>query len=118
MKIKLLILLIFLVCIPACNILTPSCSDSETKELVLQVVKDNWTNMSGKNLNRLKKLELDIIRTTSINKDIGSSTCAANLNFTVDNEEHTIPITYSCGSTDKFDEIYVEVDGLWRLIFF
>lgn len=95
-----------------CSGSTPKCSDTETKDLVIQITKDEFKNRGMGELLSQLKLEIEAIRTTKHNKDVDSYECAANLKMSGNGKTKSAPITYTVESTDKGDQFYVNVYGL------
>lgn len=95
----------------ACSGGTPKCSDEITKNLVIDIAKDELTAQGMSYLIPLLKFEVNTIRTTKYDKNIDRYECAANFIMTGENDTSTLPITYTVESTDKKDEFYVNVYG-------
>ena len=98
----------------SCSKSVPGCSDKDTIELVLQIVKKN----SNQNIDLMLvqqgggKFKLDSIRTTEVNKQTGACSCAANI-IVSDKlfKDFQLPVIYTTEITDK-GELYVTVLGL------
>ncbi|GAA5215533.1 hypothetical protein ACFSJ3_11330 [Corallincola platygyrae] len=90
----------------------PSCDDSDTKDLVLEIVVDELVSQIGKTAAETVDLELDAIRTTDFNEKTGMQECAAELIAEGPGGETTADITYTSELTDEDDEFYVTVYGL------
>ena len=100
--------------ITACSSSTPKCADSPTKELVINIAKEQFIKSGFTNL--LDKLEFKIenVRTIEYQKDIDRYTCKADL-ILINKENHktsSLPITYTVQKTDDGNKFYVEVYGL------
>lgn len=89
---------------------TPECGDSETKDLVIQIAKDELKKKGMGNIIPKLNFEVDGIRTTKHNKDVDSYQCAAEFKMIGDKTE-TLSITYTVESTDDGNEFYVNVYG-------
>jgi hypothetical protein len=102
----------------SCSSTAPKCGDSETLNLVEQILAENTV---------YDEFELIYIRTTDKNEETGSFECAANVkmkntnggvNFMADNlidmvgVDKEISITYTVELTDSRDEFFVQVYGL------
>ena len=96
--------------ISGCSSNTPSCSDSETKDLVIQIAKDELKKQYAESNITNIQFEVSSIRTTNHNKDVDKYDCAADFKM-ISNEETILPITYTVESTDKNGEFYVTVEG-------
>ena len=80
----------------ACGGGTPKCSDEITKNLVIDIAKDELTSQRNELLIPLfLKFEVDTIRTTKYDKNIDRYECAANFIMTGENDTSTLPITHS-----------------------
>ncbi len=92
---------------------TPKCSDKQTTDLVLSIVRDelkkDWY-MSRKMKDM--SFQVESIRTIKHNKEIDSYECAAEIAFINKEKSGTHPITYTVESTDKEGDLYVTVHGL------
>lgn len=107
-----------LLILASCSSTAPKCGDSETLNLVEQILAENTV---------YDEFELIYIRTTDKNEETGSFECAANVkmkntnggvNFMADNlidmvgVDKEISITYTVELTDSRDEFFVQVYGL------
>ncbi|WP_456400440.1 hypothetical protein [Persephonella sp.] len=112
--VKGLILSVISFSIIACSSSTPKCSDGETKDLVIEIAKEQLLKSGfGSVIDKLE-MKVDNIRTIEYQKNIDKYTCQAD--FIVKNKENnqqkTIPITYTVQKTDDGKKFYVEVYGL------
>jgi len=112
--IKGLILSVVSFLIIACSSSTPKCSDSKTKELVIDIAKRQLSNVELGNVIGKLDFKVENIRTIEYQKDIDKYTCKAD--FIIKNKENkqskTLPITYTVQKTDDGKRFYVEVYGL------
>jgi hypothetical protein len=95
----------------ACSNKVPGCSDQETKELVMKIVKKEAIEQYGSILSDTT-FSIESIRTVDVNKDTGACKCAADLIVKINGERNKLPITYTSTLSDNGDEFYVEVFGL------
>ena len=69
----------------ACGNSTPKCSDQETQNLVLEIVKEHLDQQAKESMGFLDissvKYRIESIRTTNYNKQVDSYECAADLKF-------------------------------------
>lgn len=96
-----------------CSSSVPSCSDSETTDLVLQIATQELEKAKkGLNItsNKLKYIGINTIITTDTDEKTGFHECKAELESS---SKATIPITYKVEKTDN-GEIYVTVHGLYH----
>lgn len=89
---------------------TPKCSDSETKDLVIEIAKGQLKKAGMGSLIPKLDFEVENIRTTKHHKDVDSYECAADFKMEGDKVK-TLPITYTVQSTDDGDKFYVNVYG-------
>jgi hypothetical protein len=93
----------------------PSCSDSATTDLVIEISKGELASQAPQLKSKIDDgsltMVVDAIRTTDVNEKTGANTCAAGLKVSNDGEVNTLPITYSSEITDD-GRLYVNVDGL------
>lgn len=108
-KLTLVIFLMSLI-FTGCTGGTPKCGDSETKDLVIQIAKDELKKQGLGSLIPKLKFEVDAIRTTKHNKDVDSYQCAADF-IMIGDQTKTLPVTYTVESTDDGNEFYVNVYG-------
>lgn len=94
-----------------CSNGTPKCADTETKDLVVEIAKDELKEAGMEELISRLNFEVDAIRTTKHNKDVDSYECAADFKM-IGEQTETLSITYTVESTDDTDEFYVTVYGL------
>ncbi len=92
------------------------CSDSETKNLVLEIAKEELTEQEGKTFSDLINLNLSNIRTVDYNEKTGSKQCDAELELTSDDFNKIVDISYNVDFVDKNHDLYVTVYGLNYLI--
>ena len=95
-----------------CGSSVPGCSDAETKELVFKIVRDELTDLLGAAEAAKANLQLEAIRTQSVDEKTGACSCAAELRVRANGVDEKVPITYTSEKTDKGDEFYVTVYGL------
>jgi hypothetical protein len=112
LKILLLASMTFLV---ACGNSTPKCSDQETQNLVLEIVKEQLEKeaMGFIDVSEVK-YKIENIRTTNYNKQVDSYECAADVKFEGLPLSEGGPITYTVESTDDGKSFYVSVSQLWE----
>jgi hypothetical protein len=96
----------------ACSGGTPTCSDTETVDLVIEISNEELISQLGSEFANLIEMEVDAIRTTGHNSDIDTYECAADLVMKGPGGENAIPVEYTVESTDENDEFYVTVYGL------
>lgn len=128
-KIKLpitLILAVISLSFAGCAKSAPDCNAKKTKDLVIQIAKDEFSKLSaiaraayGETAaasieSLLKSTNYDVIniRTTNFNKEIGKYECAADLKTTNKEGEKINPITYTSELVDGGKDFYVSVSGL------
>lgn len=99
-----------------CSSEVPACNDSETKDLVLEIINDEVIGKFGVELANITDLSLESVRTTDTNDKTGSHSCAADLrikqNSYLRKQNNTVPITYTVESANDGEEFYVTVYGL------
>ncbi len=101
-----------------CSKSAPACNDKETKEAVMQIVKEKTAlkyliDESKKNGKKLDlKIRLLNIRTKNFDKETGSYECAADLEAKMGGKSVSGPITYTTELVDDGDNFYVTVYGL------
>lgn len=110
MKTKITILGILAMFMTACSG-TPSCSDSDTKDLVIQIAKNELNKIGKGYLISKSEFEVQAIRTREHDKDADTYTCAADFVMDDGKQERKIPITYTIESTDDKEQFYVQVFG-------
>ena len=89
---------------------TPSCSASETKEIVIQIAKEELAKQGySKSIPNLE-FEVANIRTSSYNESVDIYQCSADFKV-IGKDTNTLPITYSVQATDDRKNFYVEVNG-------
>lgn len=90
----------------------PSCSDSETKGLVKQIILEQLAKVIPANKMASMQFSMDAIRTTATDAQTGANACAADITLLGDvNDVNGHPITYTVESTDD-GRTYVNVYGL------
>ena len=90
---------------------TPECGDSETTDLVKQIVLQELRSGLGDAADGIS-INVGAIRTTDHNEKVDSYSCAAQLELLGPRGKNTHDITYTVEQTDKGDEYYVQVYGL------
>lgn len=90
---------------------TPKCSDPVTKDLVIDIAKNELQEQGLNSLISKLQFEIEAIRTTKHDKGIDRYECAADFKMISNDDVRTLPITYTVESTDKKDEFYVNVYG-------
>lgn len=90
----------------------PSCSDSDTKDLVVQISNDELTKQVGSKVANQVRMSVGAIRTTYTDEKTGAYECSAELDISGPNGKNSIPITYTVEMTDNGEEFYVQVLGL------
>jgi len=95
-----------------CSQSVPSCSDSETTELVVEISNGELTRTIGQEVANEIELGVEAIRTTDTNEKTGAFSCAANLSMSGPRGKNSLPITYTVEKTDNGEEFYVNVFGL------
>ena len=111
-KFSVFTLALFLGAISGCSNNAPECSDSETKQLVLEIAKDEIKKQAGERVANAVSLSLAGVRTTDFNEKTGSQQCAAELKMSGKNGTKSIDVTYTSELVDDTDEFYVTVYGL------
>ncbi|RLA74146.1 MAG: hypothetical protein DRG11_05860 [Epsilonproteobacteria bacterium] len=91
---------------------TPSCTDEETKSLVIRIAKDELRRYGMSKLVSSSNFEVASIRTKRHNKDLDSYSCAADLKIVGVKNTLPVPITYNVESIDNGDNYRVEIFGL------
>ncbi len=77
-KINYLILGAIALIFVGCSNPTPKCSDKETKDLVIDIAKDELKEQGMESLIPQLKFEIETIRTTKYDKNIDRYECAAD----------------------------------------
>jgi hypothetical protein len=90
---------------------TPKCGDSETTDLVKQIVDEELKNVFGSAADAIA-ISVNAIRTTDHNEKVDSYSCAAQIELSGPGGKESHDITYTVEQTDKGDEFYVQVYGL------
>lgn len=99
----------------ACSNEAPSCSDSQTTDLVMEIAFDHIESTYGVEFKNGVKLSVESIRTTDINEKLGSFSCAADLMFETPDISDSVPIEYTSENADGGESYYVNVYGLEAL---
>ncbi len=113
---KILLAISILMVFSGCSSSVPSCSDSETTDLVLQIAKqqlEKYLSTVSITSHRPEYTGIDTIITTNTDEKTGFHECQAKLekSFNESEVKQSIPITYKVEKTDK-GELYVTVRGL------
>jgi hypothetical protein len=95
-----------------CSNEAPNCSDSDTKDLVIQIAKGEFVKSLGKKSADSLTLSLENIRTKDVNEKVGSFECAADLKMKGPGGSESAPITYTSELANDGDDFYVNVYGL------
>jgi len=98
----------------ACSSSTPKCSDGETKNLVIDIAKEQLLKSGFGNIIDKLEMKVDNIRTIKYEKEIDRYTCQADfiIKNIENNQQKALPITYTVQKTDDGKRFYVEVYGL------
>ena len=98
----------------ACSSSTPKCSDSRTKELVINIAKQKLSNIGFGDVIDKLDFKVDNVRTIEYQKSIDRYSCQADLIIKnkENNQSKDFPITYTVQKTDDGKKFYVEVFGL------
>ncbi|WP_456400348.1 hypothetical protein [Persephonella sp.] len=98
----------------ACSSSTPKCSDRETKDLVIEIVKDQLLKIGFGGVIDKLEMKVENIRTIEYQKDVDKYMCKAEfiLKNKENNQQNVLPITYTVQKTDDGEKFYVEVYGL------
>ncbi len=112
--VKGLILSVVSFSIIACSSSTPKCSDGETKDLVVEIAKEQLLKSGFGSVMDKLEMKVDNIRTIKYEKEIDRYTCQADLVIKnkENNQSKNFPITYTVQKTDDGKRFYVEVYGL------
>lgn len=94
---------------------TPSCSNVDVKETVLEIVNRELKKQLFFNSDEILNISLDYIRTTDTNEKTGANTCAAEVTF--ENKQNralknSSQITYTVQNIEGEAGFYVNVYGL------
>jgi hypothetical protein len=95
-----------------CSQSVPTCSDTETTNLVLEIANNKVAEIYGPEAAAKIKLGIEAIRTTDTHDKTGANTCAANMSMLKETGQTSFPITYTVEMTDNGEEFYVNVFGL------
>ncbi len=98
----------------ACSSSTPKCSDGRTKELVINIAKEQFLNAGLKEIIDNVDFKIENVRTIEYQKSIDRYSCQADLIIKnkENNQSKNFPITYTVQKTDDGKKFYVEVYGL------
>ncbi|WP_456401432.1 hypothetical protein [Persephonella sp.] len=112
--VKSLILSVISFPIIACSSSTPKCSDSETKELVINIAKDQLLRTGFGDVIDKLEMKVENVRTIEYQKDVDKYMCKTEfiLKNKENNQQNILPITYTVQKTDNGKRFYVEVYGL------
>lgn len=89
---------------------TPSCAAVETKELVIQIAKEQLTKNGLGEILSTVTMQVEDIRTLNHNENVDSYECAATFRM-IGRETEPFPITYTIQSVEDKEGFYVEVLG-------
>lgn len=109
-KVSTVVLLGSIAALSACSS-TPKCGDSETTDLVKQIIQQELRGVLGGAVDGIA-INVGAIRTTDHNEKVDSYSCAAQVELVGPGGKETHDITYTVEQTDKGDEFYVQVYGL------
>lgn len=108
---KIFTTLIIVFILSGCNEDTPKCSNTDAKELVIEI--------SRKEIEKSLKLDADVsisvnnVRTLNHDSKLDVYQCAADLTFTKPNLKQDIPISYRIQKTNEGNgQFYINVYGL------
>jgi len=96
----------------ACSNEAPNCTDSDTKDLVIQIANGELVKNIGESRAKTIELSLETIITKDVNEKVGSYKCSANLKMTGPGGSNSIPITYTSELANDGEDFYVNVYGL------
>ena len=96
----------------SCSNEAPNCSDSDTKDLVIQIAEGELEKSMSKEKIETLELSVENIRTKNVNEKVGSFECAADFKITGPGGSSSLPITYTSELANDGDEFYVNVYGL------
>ena len=90
---------------------TPNCSANSTKNVVIQIAKDELKKQGAGKMIPDLSFNIQDIMTTKIDKELDIYQCSADLKITgIKNK--IVPITYEITSTDDGEKFFVNVSGL------
>lgn len=117
MKTKTLLIAVSASVVSGCSQTGPTCSGQETINLGAQVAERELSKIPrlyGKEPDPSLTYTVDAARTTSTNKQTGAQECAAQLivGGGKTQKNSALPITYTVGTTDNGEQIYVNVSGV------
>ncbi|WP_457642241.1 hypothetical protein [Persephonella sp.] len=112
--VKGLILSVVSFSIIACSSSTPKCSEGRTKELVIDIAKQQLSNVGFGDVIDKLDFKVENVRTIEYQKEIDKYSCKADLIIKnkENNQSKNFPITYTVQKTDDGKKFYVEVYGL------
>lgn len=90
---------------------TPDCSSLETKNLVIDIAKEELTKNGLSEMIDSTTFKVENIRTINYNKNVDSYECAASFKI-INEKSEDYPITYTVQKIDDKQAFYVEVEGL------
>ncbi|EDX3113854.1 hypothetical protein B6O77_000873 [Salmonella enterica subsp. enterica serovar Mississippi] len=97
-----------MILLSGCNDNIPKCNGTNTIETAVNIIKREYAQLN------YSKVEINNIRTTGKDKDIGMSQCAADVDLGyTSGASFTKSITYTTQLTDDGKNIYVNIWGLW-----
>lgn len=89
---------------------TPNCSSKQTKNLVIQIAKQELTKQGAENLIPDLSFEVQDIMTTNRDEKLDTYMCSANFKMSGIRNK-ILPITYDISSTDDGSKFFVNVYG-------
>lgn len=96
----------------ACSPSVPTCSDTETTNLVKEIVGREMSKKMGAEAAKVFSYAVEAIRTTNTHEQTGAHECAAELKMNGNGRSVSAPITYTVEKTDDGQQFYVRVFGL------
>ncbi|HIF9347075.1 TPA: hypothetical protein ACX6RX_003186 [Photobacterium damselae] len=110
MKFRFLFLALTGTILVGCNqSMAPKCSAPETVSLVKEISNREISKKFGPETAKQFTYNLQAIRTTDVNKDVGSWACAAQLDMSFQGKNTSVDINYTVEKTDKGDQFYVTI---------
>jgi hypothetical protein len=90
----------------------PECGDNDVKQTTIEIIKEQiLPDVLGEELVSRINFKLDLVRTVSQDKSVGSRTCGAHLVLTGPHgQEIKTPITYSAYLGEKKGEFVVTAE--------
>ena len=125
-----MILLLGVIFLTGCGTSAPNCSSDKSKLAVIDIVKEelnpkvalleDYLNNFGQKHGLtyqpklFNKIEFSVknIRTTKIDKELGSYKCKADLSVKLNNNAENVPISFTTEQTDGGEGYYIQVFGL------